>query len=57
MVEINGMDFRRIGLGMKKEINNQCDIARKFTLKGFCECKGICIQMKETVADLSLIHI
>ena len=50
------MDFRRIGLGMKKGISNQCDIARKFTLKGFCECKGICIQMKDTVADFSHCH-
>ncbi|MEC7636958.1 MAG: GFA family protein [Pseudomonadota bacterium] len=50
------MDFRRIGLGMKKGINNQTDIARKFTLKGYCECKGICIQMKDTVADFSHCH-
>ena len=50
------MDFRRIGLGMKKGVDNQCGIARKFTLKGFCECKGICIQMKDTVADFSHCH-
>ena len=33
------MDFRRIGLGMKKGINNQCDMARKFTLKALTNAK------------------